>query len=98
MAPTRFTVEQLERLHAIVDAWNAVRRDDRRRATAHEVIDYMLTQEEIGFEAMTGEEMREELAREDLADEKPLPPVEINSSESPLLTRLFPGAAAGVTV
>jgi hypothetical protein len=76
---TRFTVDQLTRLHAIVDAWNAVRRDDRRRATASEVIDYLLTQEEIGIEAMTANEMREELQRENLADEKPLPPIVVGA-------------------
>jgi hypothetical protein len=71
--PCRFTVEQLTRLHAIVDEWNRIRSNDRRRATPAEVIDYMLTQEEIGIEAMTAAEMTEELQREDLADEKPLP-------------------------
>lgn len=71
----RLTIEQARRIGVIVEQWNAIRQNDRRPATAEEVIDYLITQEEIGFEAMTGDDMREELQREDLADEKPLPPV-----------------------
>lgn len=91
MEPCRFTVEQLIRLHAIVDQWNAIRRDDRQKATAGEVIDYLLTQEEISFEAMQESEVREELTREDLADadEKPLPPIQLESTGIILLTEGF---------
>jgi hypothetical protein len=82
----RYTAEQLARLAAIVEEWNAIRDNSRQRATVGEVVDFLITQEEIGLQAMRAadarevrevREVREELAREDLADEKPLPPIKL---------------------
>lgn len=52
----QLTLDQAEKSCEIVSEWNAMRDKGRPRATPHEVIEYLITQEKIGIAEMKGEE------------------------------------------
>lgn len=53
------TANQTQRIWDITRRWNSVRGPDRHEATPAEVVEYLITQEEIGIEAMLADDADE---------------------------------------